>query len=67
MWKTAKVLDEVKDFNPMITLFEKDEIITVKEAVNRMGTTAWEVVNHPYRNGFIFWKDSVEILGDVFK
>lgn len=67
MWNKAIVLEEVKDFNSIITLFEKGEEITVTKGKNRMGYDAWEVVNHKFRNGFIFNNGTIEILGDAFK
>lgn len=66
MWKKAKVLKEVVDFNPTIILFKEGDIITVTKGENRMGYEAWEAVNHKYRNGFIFNKGTIEILGDAF-
>jgi hypothetical protein len=67
MWKKAVVLEEVKDFNSMIILFKKGEEITVTNCENRMGYNSWVVVNHKFRNGFIFGVGTIEILGDAYK
>lgn len=67
MWKLARIMEDIFDFNSDVKLFSKDEIIYIKEGLSRFDTFEWEVVNHKYRNGFIFYKGSIEILGDAFE
>lgn len=66
MWKKAIVLEDVRDWSSKKILFEKNEVINVMISENRLGYQAWEVVNSKYRNGFIFWDGSIEIVGDLY-
>lgn len=53
------ILNDICDFDGT-PIFKKGEELTIFKSFDRDDIPAWEVMNHPYRNGFIFRVSNID-------